>query len=196
MKNRSMCYLLCGAAVTVLFMSGCAKQELIKKDNPLPAATSGDATQVNNPASGRTAPDATAQTAGKTPDAGTVQSATTQPTDRMSASSLENIYFSFDSPSISSAARTILVQNAKLLTASTGGTVTIAGNCDERGSAEYNLALGEKRARAARNYLISLGIPAKRLTTISYGEEKPADPGHDETAWAKNRRDEFSINGN
>jgi len=196
MKNRSLFYLLCGVAVAVLFMAGCAKQELIKKDNPLPASTSGDSAQASNPAQGRTAPDATAQTAGKTPDAGTVQSATSQPVDRLSATALENIYFSFDSPSISSAARTILAQDAKLLTATRGGMVTIAGHCDERGSAEYNLALGEKRALAAKKYLISLGIPAKRLATISYGEEKPADPGHDETAWAKNRRDEFSINGN
>ncbi|MSM40942.1 MAG: peptidoglycan-associated lipoprotein Pal [Geobacter sp.] len=191
-----MCYLLCGAAVAVLFMTGCAKQELIKKDNPLPASTSGEAAQVNNPASGHTAHDATVQTAGKTPYAGTVQSATGQPIDRLSASALENIYFSFDSPSISSTARAVLAQNAKLLTAKPGGMITIAGHCDERGSAEYNLALGEKRALAAQKYLISLGIPAKRLATISYGEEKPADPGHDETAWAKNRRDEFSINSN
>jgi peptidoglycan-associated lipoprotein len=71
--------------------------------------------------------------------------------------------------------------------------VRIEGNCDERGSDEYNLALGEKRAKAAMEYLVTLGIPAERLSVISYGKEKPADPGHDEAAWAKNRRDEFVV---
>jgi peptidoglycan-associated lipoprotein len=71
--------------------------------------------------------------------------------------------------------------------------VQIEGNCDERGSDEYNLALGEKRAKSAMKYLETLGVPAERLSVISYGKEKPADPGHDEAAWAKNRRDEFVL---
>jgi peptidoglycan-associated lipoprotein len=71
--------------------------------------------------------------------------------------------------------------------------VTIEGHADERGTAEYNLALGERRALAARNYLISLGIPADRLRTVSYGNEFPFEPGHDETAWSKNRRAHFVV---
>ena len=71
--------------------------------------------------------------------------------------------------------------------------VTIEGHCDERGTAEYNLALGERRANAARAYLVSLGIPADRLRTISYGKEFPFDPGHDEAAWARNRRAHFVV---
>jgi peptidoglycan-associated lipoprotein len=71
--------------------------------------------------------------------------------------------------------------------------VQIQGNCDERGSDEYNLALGERRAKVAMDYLATLGVPAERLSIISYGKEKPVDPGHDEAAWAKNRRDDFAI---
>jgi len=67
------------------------------------------------------------------------------------------------------------------------------GNCDERGSSEYNLALGERRARAAKKYMTNMGVSEKRLSIISYGKEKPADQGHDETAWSQNRRDEFVI---
>ena len=74
-------------------------------------------------------------------------------------------------------------------------TVTIEGHCDERGTAEYNLALGERRAVAAQAYLVSLGIPASRVKTVSYGKEFPFDPGHDEAAWAKNRRAHFVITG-
>ena len=71
--------------------------------------------------------------------------------------------------------------------------IQIAGNCDERGSAEYNLALGERRAKSAQQYLITMGVAPDRLSIISYGKEKPAVEGHDEAAWAKNRRDEFTI---
>ena len=71
--------------------------------------------------------------------------------------------------------------------------VQIQGHCDERGTNEYNLALGERRAMAAYNYLVTLGVPGDRLSTISYGEEMPVDPGHNEEAWAKNRRDEFKV---
>jgi peptidoglycan-associated lipoprotein len=71
--------------------------------------------------------------------------------------------------------------------------VQIQGHCDERGTVEYNLALGEKRASAAKDYLVGMGINPDRLSTISYGEERPANPGHNEAAWAQNRRDEFKI---
>ena len=71
--------------------------------------------------------------------------------------------------------------------------VVIEGHCDERGTEEYNIALGERRANSAKKYLINLGVNPSQLSTISFGEEKPADPGHNEEAWAKNRRDEFVV---
>jgi peptidoglycan-associated lipoprotein len=107
--------------------------------------------------------------------------------------SLDNIYFDFDSFALTAKSREILTKNAAAMMKNSSLTVQIAGNCDERGSDEYNLALGEKRAKAAMNYISTLGVPASRLSTISYGKEKPADPGHDDAAWAKNRRDEFAI---
>lgn len=107
--------------------------------------------------------------------------------------SMEKIYFNFDSYALSSEARGALVKNAGLMKNDGGIEVTIEGHCDERGSDEYNLALGERRARAAMQYLVTMGIPNSRISVISYGREKPSDPGHDEAAWAKNRRDEFVI---
>jgi peptidoglycan-associated lipoprotein len=83
--------------------------------------------------------------------------------------------------------------NAELLTRYPNWVVTIEGHCDERGTPEYNLALGERRALAARNYLISLGIAGDRLRTVSYGKEFPFDPGHTDAAWAQNRRAHFVI---
>jgi peptidoglycan-associated lipoprotein len=71
--------------------------------------------------------------------------------------------------------------------------IVIEGHCDERGTAEYNIALGERRAKSVKRYLINLGVDSSQLSTISYGEERPADPGHNEAAWAKNRRAEFVI---
>jgi peptidoglycan-associated lipoprotein len=108
-------------------------------------------------------------------------------------SELQKIYFNFDSDVLSEESRAILSKNAELLAKQPAVKLQIAGNCDERGSDEYNLALGERRAKAARDYLVNLGIQPDRLSVISYGEEKPVDPGHDEAAWAKNRRDDFVI---
>ncbi|HKK01961.1 MAG TPA: peptidoglycan-associated lipoprotein Pal, partial [Desulfuromonadales bacterium] len=105
--------------------------------------------------------------------------------------SLQMIHFAFNEYTLSQEARGILVQNAAWMKAHPGVKVRIEGNCDERGSEEYNLALGQKRADAAKKYLVSLGIPADQLMEISYGEERPLDPAHNEAAWAKNRRDEF-----
>jgi peptidoglycan-associated lipoprotein len=106
---------------------------------------------------------------------------------------LKRISFDFDQFTLSAEARSILGENAKYLQANSGTKVVIEGHCDERGSDEYNLALGESRALAAKSYLISLGISAKRLSVISYGEEKPLSNASGESAWAQNRRAEFKA---
>lgn len=103
------------------------------------------------------------------------------------------VFFVLDSSEIDGAAQAALDGNAAVLREHPNWTVTIEGHCDERGTAEYNLALGERRAVAARTYLVSLGMPADRLRTVSYGKEFPFDPGHDESAWARNRRAHFVI---
>lgn len=104
-----------------------------------------------------------------------------------------NIYFDFDKFSLTPEAKEILAQKAEFLKGNTNVTIQIQGNCDERGTTEYNLALGERRAKVAQDYLMSLGIVKDRITTLSYGKERPIDSGHDEEAWSKNRNDHFAI---
>jgi len=108
-------------------------------------------------------------------------------------SPLKPVFFELDSSDLSAVAQKSLDENAALLKRYPSWAVTVEGHCDERGTAEYNLALGERRAIAARAYLVSLGIPADRVRTVSYGKEFPFDPGHDEAAWGKNRRAHFVI---
>jgi len=102
------------------------------------------------------------------------------------------VYFAYDSSELNPTALTTLKQNAELIKQLPNTLIQLEGHCDERGTQEYNLALGERRAMAVRDYLIRLGISGDRLVTISYGEEDPADPGHTESAWAKHRRVEFN----
>ena len=109
------------------------------------------------------------------------------------SSLLKDIHFDFDRYDIRPEDTKILDQEATLLLKNPNVKIEIEGNCDERGTAEYNLALGQRRANSAKEYLNSLGVPASRILTISYGKEKPLDPGHDEEAWAKNRRDHFIV---
>src|SRR6266480_3259960 len=109
-------------------------------------------------------------------------------------SPLKPVFFEYDSAEVDSTGQAVLDAAAVTLKKYPTWTVTIEGHCDERGTAEYNLALGERRAVAARTYLVSLGISADRLRTVSYGKEFPFDPGHDEAAFAKNRRAHFVIN--
>ncbi|MFO7883647.1 MAG: peptidoglycan-associated lipoprotein Pal [Desulfobacteraceae bacterium] len=104
-----------------------------------------------------------------------------------------NIHFAYDSSELTPEARAILKKKADWMRNNPGVTVVVEGHCDERGSTEYNLALGERRALAARQYLVDIGISASRLGTISYGEEKPLDPAHTPSAWDKNRRAQFKI---
>lgn len=105
----------------------------------------------------------------------------------------ETVYFGYDDYTLSSEAQNKLQGLAQHLGTNKAAVVQVEGHCDERGSIEYNLALGERRAQSVKNYLSQLGVEANRLSTISYGEEKPAVEGHDEAAWAKNRRAQFSI---
>lgn len=106
---------------------------------------------------------------------------------------LERVYFSFDQFTLTNKARSVLDANAVILKSSHALKVSIEGHCDSRGSDEYNLALGERRAHVVKNYLVSLGIAPDRFETISYGEELPADSAMTESAWAMNRRAEFKI---
>lgn len=105
----------------------------------------------------------------------------------------QRIHFAFDKSNITDQAAQILQRKAQALRQYSGFKIQIQGNCDERGSNEYNLALGQRRAESARKYLVSLGISPDRISTISYGEERPIATGHNEQAWAMNRRDDFVI---
>lgn len=106
---------------------------------------------------------------------------------------LADIHFDYDSAALTDEARNKLESHGNWLRRFPSVTILIEGHCDERGTVEYNLALGERRAMAAYSYLQSLGVPVDRLKTISYGKEFPLDPGHDEAAWARNRRAHFVI---
>lgn len=111
----------------------------------------------------------------------------------MDAVTSEKVYFDYDSSELTPDSQEILTSKADWLKAHRDYKLKIEGNCDERGSTEYNLALGSRRAEAAAKFLSALGISSDRLTTVSYGEEKPAVMGHNEAAWSKNRRDEFVL---
>ena len=168
----------------LLGVAGCAKQEVVKKDEGIAPAVS-----VAKPALKTEQP---VKKEAVAVDSMKNKASQTPPPASMS-DDLRKIYFNFDSYQLSDEARSALVKDAEAIKRENLAKVRIEGNCDERGSDEYNLALGEKRAKSALEYLVTMGIPAERLTVISYGKEKPADPGHTEAAWAKNRRDDLVV---
>ena len=107
----------------------------------------------------------------------------------------DRIFFGYDSTDLDNNSQEVLKNLAAWMQANPGTTITVAGHCDTRGTREYNLALGERRASAARDFLIALGINSGRVATISYGKERPAVLGDFDEAWAQNRRDVFEVNG-
>ena len=133
-------------------------------------------------------PTATPQQTAQQPPARPDTTPPVPPAPRLSSSDFEPALFDFDSYTLRQDARQALDHDAKLLRDNPDAQVVIEGHCDERGTAEYNQALGEKRAQAARDYLAAAGISASRFEVVSYGKERPFDPGHDESAWQKNRR--------
>jgi len=184
------------SAVSILLMLGLTAAACGKKTPPLtrPAPPPPATTASTGPTRPPAPPEPVAEP--------TVVPAEPVPSDSISSASLDDlnrnsplkpVFFDLDSAEIETPAQAALTENATVLKRFPSWTVTIEGHCDERGSAEYNLALGERRAVAARTYLMSLGIPADRLRTVSYGKEFPFDPGHDDPAYAKNRRAHFVI---
>ena len=108
-------------------------------------------------------------------------------------SPLKPVFFLYDSDALDETARMTMASNAEVMKKYGSWVITIEGHCDERGTAEYNLSLGDRRALAVKNYMVSLGIAAERVRTVSYGSEFPFSPGHDEQAWSQNRRAHFML---
>ncbi len=176
-KSKALVALVILVAVTLLVSAGCAKKKVIPTTQ-LPSAPSQPTQPVEEP-----------QVKEQAPEPEVVEET---PADRVAAA-IQDVFFAFDDYSLSEEARGRLATNARLLSENKSVMITIEGHCDERGTVEYNLALGEKRALSAKNYLVNYGIDASRLTVISYGKERPFDSGHSEDAWAKNRRAHFVV---
>lgn len=146
------------------------------------ADKSGDAAANAGPGNAATAPNFSFD--GASPGTGINQLAQDVP---------DRVFFATDSTEISSDARAVLAKQAEWLKSRTNLNITVAGNCDERGTREYNLALGQRRAVAAKDYLVSLGVPESKISTTSFGKERPAVDGNDEAAWAQNRNAIVSV---
>lgn len=187
-----------------LLSSGCAKKDIVRTEEPVtavPAPSTAPAPETKPaPKVQEAKPEAQSgmRTEPMTESAPAREQMVTQEPEKAAGQAdlqaeLQKIYFNFDSSDLSEESRSALSKNAEYLSKQSGVKIRIEGNCDERGSDDYNMALGERRAKAAKDYLVNLGIASDRIATISYGEEKPADAGHSEAAWAKNRRAEFIV---
>jgi peptidoglycan-associated lipoprotein len=167
-------------AMAVL-VAACGSQE-VKKDVPVADRTT-PPSQPTQPSTGQTTP--TAQPA-----------ITANPlTDPQNILSKRSVYFDFDSNSVKDEYRGLIQAHAKYMVDKRDARARVEGNCDERGSREYNLALGQRRAEAVKKVMTVLGVQDGRIETVSFGEEKPADAGHDEAAWARNRRGDIKYAG-
>src|SRR3954453_9126995 len=183
---------IAGLMLCVLIVSACGgkKPPVARPVPPPPPATAGSGSASRPPAP----PEPVAEPTIVPPEPVRHERISSASLDDLNRNSpLKPAFFEYDSSDLTSDAQRALNDNAGVLKQYPAWTVTIEGHCDERGTAEYNLALGERRAVAARAYLVSLGVSADRLRTVSYGKEFPFDPGHDEAAYAKNRRAHFVI---
>ncbi|WP_025324008.1 peptidoglycan-associated lipoprotein Pal [Deferrisoma camini] len=199
MRPKTLRWAVVGMLLAALVVGGCAKKQVRQggeetpkvtvtpeKPTPPPAAKVVEKPQEAPPQPSEPPPGET----------GAVEPAPKEPVKgaglaRETTPGLERIHFDFDKAVIRPDAQEILRRNAEFLKANPGVRIRIEGHCDERGTTEYNLALGERRAKAAFQYLMDLGVDPNRMSVVSYGEAVPLDPGHNEEAWAKNRRAEF-----
>jgi peptidoglycan-associated lipoprotein len=173
MKLRTRIPMLLLAAVLAAAVAGCAKKPVATTTPPpAPAPAPAETTPTPPP------------TPAPTPE---------PPAPTVTAADLQVVYFAYDSFTLDDAARAALDSNARLLRDNASLNVSVDGHCDERGTVEYNQALGQKRAEAVQQYLMDQGLPGTRFRIISYGKERPAADGHDESAWSRNRRVEFTA---
>ena len=177
--------------VVTLGAGACGKKTPpVARPTPPPLTTGGGTPPARPPAP----PDPVPESTPIPPEPGITNDPLAGDLDAINKNSpFQPVFYLFDMAELDEPGQQVLNANANILRKYPTWIVTIEGHADERGTAEYNLALGERRALAARNYLVSLGIPADRLRTVSYGKEFPFDPGHDEAAWSKNRRAHFVV---
>ena len=185
-RARSFAFIV--VAVVTLSSPGCQKKAKLKTV-PQTQSVESAATKPHTPA--EVAP----PVAEPFPQPGVDKTTVGEPTiDELNRQGvLRTVYFGYNSNDLDDDAKATLQANAAWLKAHAAYAVEIGGHCDERGSIGYNVALGDRRAAAVKSYLAGIGIGTGQLVAVSYGEEKPAVPGHDETAWARNRRAEFTI---
>ena len=185
--------LVIGMSAAVLLTVGCARQPATMTTSSAPAPTGAATTVGADPGLASTSEvvrdAADARSAGRL--AGTADRPA--PSEFSEVRDLADIHFDFDRYDIRAEHATILDANAAWLKANTNSLVLIEGHCDTRGTNEYNVALGDRRAKATMNYLVSHGVKSTRISIISYGEERPSCATHDEACWAKNRRAHFLL---
>ena len=168
--------------VIATLVAACSSQD-VKKDVPV-----ADSTPTTTPAQ----PTGTTSTTTPTKQPTITANPLTDPSNVLSKRS---VYFDFDSNAVKDEYRGVVTAHAKYMTEKKETKIRIEGNCDERGSREYNLALGQRRAEAVKKVMTVLGVQEGRIETVSFGEEKPAAPGHDEASWAQNRRGDIRYAG-
>lgn len=190
MRSRHLLTLVMALTLT---LGACAKKQppVARPTTPPPSTVPADTSVTRPPAP----PEPVAEPITVPPDpAMTSGDLASRSVDEINKESpFEPVFFALDSDQIDAAGQTALQANAQILNQYPSWTLTIEGHCDATGTPEYNLALGERRALAARDYLVSLGIDASRLRMVSYGNEFPFDPGTSEAAYAKNRRAHFVV---
>jgi peptidoglycan-associated lipoprotein len=173
MKLFVRCAAFCLPLIVVAVLAGCSKKkEIAEPAPPPPPPTTAETTPPPAPPPTTTEPE--------------------QP-NKTVQDQLADVFFDYDSAELSSSAQSTLDADGKVLNDNGGSSITIEGHCDERGTVEYNLALGDRRAASAKDYLVRFGIPATRISTVSYGEERPFATGSDEAAFAQNRRAHFVV---
>jgi len=183
-------YALCTLLVALALAGACAKKQppVARPTTPPPGGVSDDSTRPPAP------PEPVSEPMAVPPEPVLDDPITGRDIGDINKNSpFQPVFFVLDSSDVDAAGQQVLNENAEILKRYPTWVITVEGHADERGTAEYNLALGERRAMAARTYLVSLGISGDRLRTVSYGKEFPFDPGHNEEAWAENRRAQFVL---
>jgi peptidoglycan-associated lipoprotein len=192
--KKSVVTLLSSASLLALLIGGCANKEAVKAEEtvvPAQSVTKVEPAKPDDAAEKARLAEEARLNAAKNDAKNTSDAKITNTAVEVK---FETAYFDYDKAELRQDARNVLSKNAEtILKSFAAAKIQIEGHCDERGSAEYNMALGENRAKSAQKYMTTLGVKAENLSIISYGKEKPAVQGSDETAWAKNRRAEFVV---